>query len=118
MPKGQAILQALISDDPNYLQYPLSTRLNILSNFEMIDMEGNITFEMDIPHMQETYDYMTYEVLNNRKSRSQKGQRHIKKYGNLAMCRPCSACMLLIRKAGIRTVYYTDKDGFNKLELV
>ena len=40
------------------------------------------------------------------------------KFGKIAMCKPCSACMLLIRKAGIRYVYYTDKDGYNKLELV
>lgn len=40
------------------------------------------------------------------------------KHGNLAMCKPCPACLSLIKSVGIRTIYYTSKEGFNKLELV
>lgn len=32
--------------------------------------------------------------------------------GNMALCRPCPACMEAIRKKGIRKVYYTTPDGY------
>lgn len=32
--------------------------------------------------------------------------------GNLAMCRPCNACMAQIRAVGIKQIYYTTPDGF------
>ena len=40
------------------------------------------------------------------------------KYGNLAMCCPCKACLKLIKEVGIKVIYYTSTDGFNRLELV
>ena len=40
------------------------------------------------------------------------------KYGNLAMCCPCKACLKLIKEVGIKVIYYTSPDGFNRLELV
>lgn len=32
--------------------------------------------------------------------------------GRLRMCRPCNACMAMIKEVGIRHVYYTSPDGF------
>jgi len=32
--------------------------------------------------------------------------------GDIAMCRPCNACMQAIRDAGIKDVYYTNRNGF------
>ena len=32
--------------------------------------------------------------------------------GDIAMCRPCNACMQAIRDAGIKNMYYTNKNGF------
>ena len=32
--------------------------------------------------------------------------------GNLAICRPCIACMTMIRNVGIREIFYTTKDGY------
>jgi len=32
--------------------------------------------------------------------------------GDIAMCRPCGACMQAIRDAGIKDVYYTNRNGF------
>ena len=40
------------------------------------------------------------------------------KYGNLAMCCPCKACLALIKSVGIKLIYYTSAEGFNRLELV
>ena len=34
------------------------------------------------------------------------------KRGELAMCRPCAACMQAIKDAGIKKIYYTTADGF------
>ena len=34
------------------------------------------------------------------------------KDGSLGMCRPCKACMALIKNLGIRKVYYTTYDGY------
>jgi len=33
--------------------------------------------------------------------------------GNIAMCRPCNACMQAIRDAGIKDLYYTTQYGYN-----
>lgn len=33
-------------------------------------------------------------------------------HGRLRMCRPCNACMAMIKEVGIRHVYYTSPDGF------
>lgn len=38
--------------------------------------------------------------------------------GEIADCKPCGACMRAIKDAGIKRVYYTSRDGYNKLELV
>lgn len=32
--------------------------------------------------------------------------------GNLAMCRPCCACMKAIKDLGIKNIYYTTNDGY------
>lgn len=40
------------------------------------------------------------------------------KNSNLAMCRPCPACMALIKELGIKKIYYTTADGFVKEQLV
>ena len=32
--------------------------------------------------------------------------------GNLALCRPCKACMSLIKACGIKKIYYTTYDGY------
>lgn len=32
--------------------------------------------------------------------------------GNLAMCRPCNACMAQIKAVGINKIYYTTPDGY------
>lgn len=32
--------------------------------------------------------------------------------GNIAMCRPCRACMRAIKDLGIKNIYYTTYDGF------
>jgi len=37
--------------------------------------------------------------------------------GNLAMCRPCPACMKEIQKVGIKKIYYTTRNGFCKEEI-
>lgn len=34
------------------------------------------------------------------------------KNGNLAICRPCPACMKLIDELGIKEIYYTTNGGF------
>ena len=34
------------------------------------------------------------------------------RHGNIAMCRPCAACMFEIIKCGIRDIYYTTGDGY------
>lgn len=36
------------------------------------------------------------------------------KNGNLAMCRPCKACMKFIDDLGIKHIYYTTDKGFAK----
>lgn len=36
----------------------------------------------------------------------------------LACCRPCSACMKLIKQRGIKKIHYTTEDGFVTEELV
>lgn len=33
--------------------------------------------------------------------------------GNIAMCRPCNACMQAIRDAGIKDIYYSTSFGYN-----
>ena len=33
--------------------------------------------------------------------------------GNLAMCRPCKACMKAIKNLGIKNIYYTTNDGYS-----
>lgn len=38
--------------------------------------------------------------------------------GKLSMCRPCKACMAAIKKAGIKTIIYTSRDGICKEVLV
>lgn len=38
--------------------------------------------------------------------------------GILADCKPCGACMKAIKDAGIKRVFYTSRDGYNRLELV
>jgi tRNA(Arg) A34 adenosine deaminase TadA len=32
--------------------------------------------------------------------------------GNLAMCRPCPACMAAAKAMGIKNIYYTTEDGY------
>lgn len=32
--------------------------------------------------------------------------------GNMGMARPCPRCMKMIKKCGIKTIYYTTQDGF------
>lgn len=32
--------------------------------------------------------------------------------GELAMSRPCASCMVMLKRAGIKTVYYTTEDGY------
>ena len=32
--------------------------------------------------------------------------------GNLAMCRPCKACMKAIKDLGIKNIYYTTNEGY------
>lgn len=32
--------------------------------------------------------------------------------GSLAPCRPCKACMSIIRRCGIKKIFYTTKDGY------
>ena len=34
--------------------------------------------------------------------------------GNLRICRPCAACMAIIRECGIKNIYYTDVDGMHQ----
>ena len=34
------------------------------------------------------------------------------KNGELRMCRPCPACMEIIKERGIRDIYYTTGDGY------
>lgn len=36
------------------------------------------------------------------------------KNGNLAMCRPCKACMKMIDTLGIKNIYYTTNNGYAK----
>lgn len=36
----------------------------------------------------------------------------------MQMCRPCNACLYAIKQAGIKTIYYTTKDGYVKEELI
>lgn len=47
------------------------------------------------------YDLSTSEIFIARMDRR----------GRLAMCRPCAACMLAIREAGIRQITYTTNKG-------
>lgn len=37
--------------------------------------------------------------------------------GDLAMCRPCPACLRAIKEMGIKQIYYTTEDGYVKEEL-
>lgn len=39
------------------------------------------------------------------------------KNGNLAMCKPCSSCVNALKEIGIKKVFYTDKNGYNYIEL-
>jgi len=32
--------------------------------------------------------------------------------GNLLMCRPCNACLKMIKEVGIKEIYYTTPDGY------
>lgn len=32
--------------------------------------------------------------------------------GELALSRPCASCMVMLKRAGIKTVYYTTEDGY------
>lgn len=48
-------------------------------------------------------DLHRYSILVIRKSKTK-----------LSSSKPCESCMALIREVGIRTVYYSDKDGFIK----
>ena len=40
------------------------------------------------------------------------------RFGNLRICRPCAACMELIRDRGIKHIYFTDIDGYHREELI
>ena len=40
------------------------------------------------------------------------------KNGNKAMCRPCKACMKMIKEANIKEVYYTSENGYCKEEIL
>lgn len=40
------------------------------------------------------------------------------KLGKLACCRPCKACMSLIKQKGIKIINYTTKDGYVREVLV
>lgn len=39
------------------------------------------------------------------------------KNGNLAMCKPCSSCVKALKENKIKKVFYTDKNGYNYIEL-
>lgn len=39
------------------------------------------------------------------------------KNGSLAMCKPCSSCVNALKGIGIKKVFYTDKNGYNYIEL-
>lgn len=39
------------------------------------------------------------------------------KNGDIAMCKPCGACMRAIEDAGIQNIYYTTPEGYVHLEL-
>ena len=34
------------------------------------------------------------------------------RHGDIAMCRPCEACMFELNRCGIKDIYYTTNDGF------
>ena len=40
------------------------------------------------------------------------------KDGTLGMCRPCKACMALIKELGIRKIHYTTVDGYTEEYIV
>jgi len=39
------------------------------------------------------------------------------KNGNLAICKPCSSCVKALNEKGIKKVFYTDKNGYNYIEI-
>lgn len=40
------------------------------------------------------------------------------KDGTIAMCRPCKSCMSIIRRCGIKKIYYTTPEGYAEETLV
>lgn len=40
------------------------------------------------------------------------------KHNHLASCRPCNACMAMIKKVGISKIYYTSENGYCYEELI
>lgn len=52
-----------------------------------------------------------YELLNSNKTLSLYIYRESKD-GTLRNCRPCPACMAMIKKYNIRNIYYTTNDGY------
>lgn len=40
------------------------------------------------------------------------------KSGDLALARPCKSCFELIRKLGIRDIYYSNENGFSHEEII
>lgn len=39
------------------------------------------------------------------------------KQGQLAMCKPCAFCQILLAQAGIRRIYFTTENGLEKMKL-
>lgn len=63
--------------------------------------KGNLHAEIDALIKSKQFDLGDCEVFLYRED----------KHGNLANSRPCISCMPALKKAGLRHVYYTSKEG-------
>jgi hypothetical protein len=54
--KDMNILQAVMSDHPNFEKYPENIKLNVISDFRLFDLTGSKVFDAGMEDTESTYE--------------------------------------------------------------
>lgn len=82
--------------------HPLQKHYNRLRGLDTDHIHNNIHAELDAIRKCKSKDLAGADVYVYREDNE----------GNLRMCKPCPACMELIKNSGVKRVHYTDVDGY------
>lgn len=82
--------------------HPLQKQYNAYRPLDENHIHNNIHAELDAIRKCQAKDLIGADIYVYREDSS----------GKLRMCKPCEACTELIKKCGIKRIYYTDVDGF------